>query len=71
MAASVSTEPDTMLEREREVDRVRRMLRTVGRREGVVVVIEGAAGIGKSRLLEVGRTTGSALGFRVPRAGRR
>jgi hypothetical protein len=37
----------------------------VGRREGVVVVIEGTAGIGKSRLLEVARSRGSELGFRV------
>jgi DNA-binding CsgD family transcriptional regulator len=57
--------PDALLERELEVERVRGALRAAGRREGLVVVIEGPAGIGKSRLLEIGRTRASDLGFRV------
>jgi predicted ATPase len=65
MHASVLAEPGALLEREYEVERVRAAVRGVGRRDGVVLVIEGAAGIGKSRLLEVGRARGSELGFRV------
>ena len=65
MDRSVLVEPDTLLEREQEVERIRAALRGVGRREGVVVVIEGAGGIGKSRLLEVARSRASDLGFRV------
>ncbi|MBV8948872.1 MAG: AAA family ATPase [Solirubrobacterales bacterium] len=65
MPESVLVEPDALLEREAEVERVRGALRAVGRREGVVIVIEGAAGIGKSRLLEIARARGADLGFRV------
>jgi DNA-binding CsgD family transcriptional regulator len=65
MFGTVLAEPDALLEREHEVERVRGALRSVGRREGLVVVIEGAAGIGKSRLLEIARTRGSELGYRV------
>jgi DNA-binding CsgD family transcriptional regulator len=65
MNESVLAEPGALLERELEVERVRGALRAVGRREGVVVVIEGPPGIGKSRLLEIGRTRASDLGFRV------
>jgi predicted ATPase len=65
MNEAALAEPDALLERELEVERVRGALRAVGRREGHVVVIEGPAGIGKSRLLEIGRTRASDLGFRV------
>jgi DNA-binding CsgD family transcriptional regulator len=65
MFESVLAEPGALLEREHEVERVRGALRAVGRRDGLVVVIEGAAGIGKSRLLEIARTRGSELGYRV------
>ena len=61
----VLAEPGALLERELEVELVRGALRAAGRREGVAVVIEGPAGIGKSRLLETGRARGSDLGFRV------
>ncbi|HEY1592039.1 MAG TPA: AAA family ATPase [Solirubrobacteraceae bacterium] len=47
--------PDELLEREREVEHVRAAVRAVGRQAGGALVIEGAAGIGKSRLLEVAR----------------
>ena len=44
-----------LLEREHEVERVRAALRAVGQRSRrQSLVIEGAAGIGKSRLLEAG-----------------
>ena len=64
MHGTVVAEPGALLEREHEVERVRGAMRSVGRREGLVIVIEGAAGIGKSRLLEVARTRGSELGYR-------
>jgi len=63
MNEAVLVGPDSLLERELEVERVRGILRAVGRREGHVV--EGPAGIGKSRLLEIARTRASDLGFRV------
>jgi DNA-binding CsgD family transcriptional regulator len=65
MTESVLAEPDALLERELEVERLRGALRAVGRRDGVVVVIEGPPGIGKSRLLETGRARASDAGFRV------
>ena len=65
MRGSVLADVDGLLEREQEVERVRTALRAVGRREGAVVVIEGAPGIGKSRILEHGRSRASDLGFRV------
>jgi DNA-binding CsgD family transcriptional regulator len=65
MNESVLAGPDALLERELEVERVRGALRAVGRREGLVVVIEGPPGIGKSRLLEIGSSRASDLGFRV------
>ena len=65
MFESVLAEPGALLEREHEVERVRGALRAVGRRDGLVVAIEGAGGIGKSRLLEFARSRGSELGYRV------
>src|SRR5438067_6512716 len=56
---------DVLLEREHEVERVRAAVRAVGQRAGAVVVIEGAAGMGKSRLLEVARLRALELGLRV------
>ncbi|MFL5861262.1 MAG: ATP-binding protein [Solirubrobacteraceae bacterium] len=57
--------PDALLEREHEVEYVRGAVRAVGQRAGEVVVIEGDAGMGKSRLLEVARLRASELGLRV------
>jgi DNA-binding CsgD family transcriptional regulator len=65
MDGGVLTEPAALLEREREVERVGVALRAVGRRAGGAIVIEGAAGMGKSCLLEEARARGSELGFRV------
>ena len=55
----------TLLEREHELERVRGAVRAVGQRAGAVVVIEGAAGMGKSRLLDDARVRATELGLRV------
>src|SRR5947209_4005328 len=57
--------PDALLEREHEVERIRAAIRAAGQRAGSVTVIEAAAGMGKSRLLDVAQTRAAELGFRV------
>ena len=54
-----------LLEREHEVEHVRAALHDASRRTGRALVIEGAAGLGKSRLLELTHRRASELGFRV------
>jgi hypothetical protein len=58
-------QPVALLEREHELDRVRAVLRAAGRRDGEVLVIEGPAGIGKSRLLDEARGRAPGLGLRL------
>src|SRR5215470_16517830 len=58
-------QPGELLEREHELERVRAAVRAVGQRAGGVLVIEGAAGMGKSRLLEAARARASDLGVCV------
>jgi DNA-binding CsgD family transcriptional regulator/tetratricopeptide (TPR) repeat protein len=65
MEQSALAWPAALLEREHELERVRVALRAAGKRVGATLVIEGAAGIGKSRLLEAARAGASELGFRV------
>lgn len=65
MDLSVPDQAAGLLEREHELERVRAALRAVGQRTGSTVVIEGAAGIGKSRLLQEARERASARGLRV------
>ncbi len=60
-----SAPPAVLLEREHEVARVRAVLGAVGRRAGGTLVIEGAPGIGKSRLLEAARSWAPDVGVRV------
>ena len=48
-------QPAALLEREHEVERVRAALRAAGQRAGGALIIEGAAGMGKSRLLDEAR----------------
>ncbi len=65
MHTLAGTGPAALLERELELEHAHAALRAVGQREGSVLVIEGAAGIGKSRLLETARARAVQLGFRV------
>src|SRR5688500_12751891 len=65
MDSSALARPAALLEREHELERVRAALRAVGQRAGGALVIEGAAGMGKSRLLEEARAQASDLGLRV------
>jgi DNA-binding CsgD family transcriptional regulator/tetratricopeptide (TPR) repeat protein len=58
-------EPAPLLEREPEVERIFSALQATGRRAGGTLVIEGAAGIGKSRLLEQVRASAPDLGIGV------
>ncbi|HEX3690376.1 MAG TPA: AAA family ATPase [Solirubrobacteraceae bacterium] len=65
MHAFAGTGPAALLERELELERVHALLRGVGQGAGCVLAIEGAGGIGKSRLLESARVRATQLGFRV------
>ena len=65
MQESALAEPFVLLERESEVGSIRAALRAAGRGAGGVLVVEGAAGMGKSRLLEEARVQASELGVRV------
>ena len=65
MDSSALARPAALLEREHELERVRAALRAAGKRAGATLVIEGAAGMGKSRLLEEARVLASAGGLRI------
>ena len=65
MTTSAPVRPAALLERERELEQVRAAVRAVGQRAGKVLVIEGAAGMGKSSLLEEARLRATDLGFCV------
>jgi DNA-binding CsgD family transcriptional regulator len=65
MEQSTLARPAALLEREHEVERIGAALRAAGQRAGKVLVIEGAAGMGKSRLLEEARARASDVGLRV------
>jgi DNA-binding CsgD family transcriptional regulator len=58
-------QPAALLEREDEVEHVRAALHAAGRRAGGALVIEGAAGMGKSRLLEEARLRAADHGVGV------
>jgi DNA-binding CsgD family transcriptional regulator len=65
MLKSGRAHPAVLLEREHELESVRAAMDAVGRRGGAALVIEGAAGIGKSRLLEAARSSAPDVGLRV------
>jgi DNA-binding CsgD family transcriptional regulator len=54
-----------LLERDDEVAELGRVIAGVARGSGVLAVIEGEAGIGKTRLFELARERGAAQGVRV------
>ena len=57
--------PTALLERDHEVECVDATLRAAARGEGRTLVVEGAAGMGKSRLLGEAQARATRLGFRV------
>src|SRR5688572_11679100 len=65
MDQSTLARPAALLEREHELGRVRAALRSAGEGAGAALVIEGAAGMGKSRLLDEACARASDLGLRV------
>src|SRR5215212_8501821 len=65
MQESAVAEPPVLLERESDVGSVRTALRAAARGAGGVLVVEGAAGMGKSRLLEEARVWASEFGVGV------
>ena len=65
MEQSLAAERTELLERDRELEQLHVALRGVGRQDGRTLVIEGAAGIGKSRLLDEARARAARLGVRV------
>ncbi|MFL5860568.1 MAG: ATP-binding protein [Solirubrobacteraceae bacterium] len=65
MGPTATAGPTALREREREIERVHAVLRAVGQQRGRVLVIEGAAGLGKSRLLEQARAAAPSLGVRA------
>jgi DNA-binding CsgD family transcriptional regulator len=56
---------DVLLEREAELAELGRLLSRAGSGRGELLLIEGPAGIGKTRLLEEAREAAQRLGFRV------
>jgi len=67
-AAWRPTDPDRVLEREGELERIGAALRVAATGTGTIVVIEGAAGIGKSTLLGAAAELAAARGMAVLRA---
>lgn len=65
MDRSAVGEPGALLEREHELERIRAALRAAGRQAGETLIIEGAAGLGKSRLLAEARAAASEMGIRL------
>jgi DNA-binding CsgD family transcriptional regulator len=65
MQHSAFAQSGVLLERKHELERVDAALRAAGQRAGRVLVIDGAAGMGKSRLLDAARVRASDLGVRV------
>ena len=62
MAAGTAADGADLVEREREVRALEELLRAAAGGEGRVALIEGPAGIGKSRLLQLARRRGEASG---------
>src|SRR5947209_5949247 len=65
MGQSALARPAALLEREHELERVHALLHAAGGQNGAVLAIEGAAGMGKSRLLEEAHAAASEVGIRL------
>src|SRR6516164_4650288 len=57
-----------LLDRERELAEIGRLIEAASKDSGGLVVVEGPAGIGKTRLLEEAARSAGAAGMRVLRA---
>jgi DNA-binding NarL/FixJ family response regulator len=67
-AARGEPEVDALLEREAELSALEEALAQTRRGAGALVLVEGPAGVGKSRLLEVATERGRSVGLRVQSA---
>src|SRR5436309_7623056 len=66
--SGVAAHEGLLLERERELERIRRRLRLAREGRGGALVVEGPAGIGKTAMLRAAREVAEGEGFRVLRA---
>ena len=64
-ASETDTSPSDLLERGRELDRIRAALRATAAGTGGLLVVEGPAGIGKTRLTRFARTEAATAGMQV------
>ena len=66
--SGVTREDAPLLERDRELERIRRRLRLAREGRGGAIAVEGPAGIGKTAMLEAAREVAEGEAFRVMRA---
>jgi hypothetical protein len=66
--SGVAAHDGLMLERDRELERIRRRLRLAREGRGGALVVEGPAGMGKTVMLGAAREAAEGEGFRVLRA---
>jgi DNA-binding CsgD family transcriptional regulator len=66
--SGVAADEVLLLERDRELERIRRRLRLAREGRGGALVVEGPAGIGKTVVLDAASEAAQAQGFRVLRA---
>jgi predicted ATPase len=64
----VGTDGGLLLERDRELEQIRRHLQWALDSQGSVLIVEGPAGIGKTAMLTAARDAAKSEGFRVLRA---
>jgi DNA-binding CsgD family transcriptional regulator len=64
----VGTDVGLLLERDRELEQIRRHLQWALDSQGSVLIVEGPAGIGKTAMLTAARDAAKSEGFRVLRA---
>ena len=64
----MGTDDGLLLERDRELERIRRHLQRARESRGSALIVEGPAGIGKTAMLTAARDAAKSEGFRVLRA---